>query len=123
MNAYVIFVFPDVLGAASVARLNPPFDFETRRGIVTMPARDTVLGYVQDHVPTGSELLVYPYLPLYNYLTGTFSPTGLDFFQPGMHTAEQSETILKELKSGRIKAVLFEPSFPQKIPSSWPELH
>ena len=85
-----------------------------------MPARDTVLWYVQDHVDAGSELLVYPYLPLYNYLTGTFSPTGLDFFQPGMHTAEQGESILKELRSGRIKTVLFEPSFPQKIPSSWP---
>jgi hypothetical protein len=120
VNAYVIFAFlmfsvPLLLRAA-----NAPFKFETRQGIVTMPARDTVLPYVQAHVAAGSELLVYPYLPLYNYLTGTFSPTSLDFFQPGMHTAEQGETILKELRSGRIKTVLFEPSFPQKIPSSWP---
>ena len=120
VSAYIIFSFLIFSVPLLLRAVNPPFKIETRRGIVAMPAGDTVLGYVPAHVASGSDLLVYPYLPLYNYLTGTFSPIDLDFFQPGMNTAEQSETILKDLKSGRIRALLFEPSFPQKIPSSWP---
>jgi hypothetical protein len=120
LNAYVIFAFLMFSVPLLLRAVNAPFESETRRGIVTTPARDTVLPYLQEHVPAGSEMLVYPYLPLYNYFTETFSPTGFDFFQPGMHTAEQGQTILKELQSGRIKSVLSEPAFPQKIPKSWP---
>jgi hypothetical protein len=85
-----------------------------------MPAHDTALEYLQAHVEPAGTVLVYPYLPLYYYLTATFSPTGFDFFQPGMNTEEQGQIILQELASGRVHAVLFEPSFPEKIPSSWP---
>jgi 4-amino-4-deoxy-L-arabinose transferase-like glycosyltransferase len=120
VSAYIIFSFLIFSVPLLLRAVNPPFKIETRRGVVAMPAQDTVLEYVQGHVAPGSDLLVYPYLPLYNYLTGTFSPTSLDFFQPGMNTAEQGETILRDLKSGRIKSLLFEPAFPQKIPSSWP---
>jgi len=120
VSAYIIFSFLIFSVPLLLRAVNSPFKIETRRGVVAVPAQDTVLEYVQGHVAAGSDLLVYPYLPLYNYLTGTFSPTSLDFFQSGMNTAEQGETILKNLKSGRIKTVLFEPSFPQKIPSSWP---
>jgi 4-amino-4-deoxy-L-arabinose transferase-like glycosyltransferase len=121
VNAYLIFSFLIFSVPLLLRAVNPPFKIETRRGIVAMPGRDTVLEYVPAHVAPGGELLVYPYLPLYNYLTATFSPAPLDYFQPGMNTAEQGEMILKELRSGRVKAVLFEPSFPQKIPTSWPE--
>jgi hypothetical protein len=65
-------------------------------------------------------LLVYPYLPLYNYLTDTSSPTRYEYFQPGMNSREQASEILAELSSGRAPWILFEPSFPGKIPNSWP---
>ena len=46
----------------------------TRRGVVTTRAKDSVVEYFQARVPEGKTILVYPYLPLYYYLTGTFSP-------------------------------------------------
>jgi hypothetical protein len=113
--AFLVFSIPLLLRT-----INPPFQVSTRRGTVTMPAHDTALEYLQAHVEPGGTVLVYPYLPLYYYLTATFSPTGFDFFQPGMNPEEQGQIILRELASGRVHAVLFEPSFPEKIPSSWP---
>jgi 4-amino-4-deoxy-L-arabinose transferase-like glycosyltransferase len=113
--AFFAFAMPLLLRAVNI-----PYKVKTRRGVITMPAQDTVLAYAQERVAPGSTMLVYPYLPLYNYFTATFSPTAYDFFQPGMNTAEQGRVILDELKSGRVRVVLFEPSFPQKIASSWP---
>ena len=83
--------------------------------------QDTVINYVQAHVLPGAELLVYPYLPLYNYLTATHSPARLDFFQAGMNTPEQAQEIIADLKSKKIDAVLFEPGFAGKFASAWPE--
>ena len=83
--------------------------------------KDTVIDYVQAHIPSGAELLVYPYLPLYNYLTETHSPARLDFFQAGMNTAAQAHGIIADLESKKIHAVLFEPGFPEKFATSWPE--
>ncbi len=94
---------------------------QTRRGMITTAERDTVIDYVQSHVSPGGQLLVYPYLPLYNYLTATRSPSRYDYFQPGMNTPSQAQEIIASLKSHSESAVLFEPWFPEKIANSWPD--
>ncbi len=63
---------------------------------------------------------MYPYLPLYYYLTGTFSPGRYDYFQPGMHTRGQADEMIRELTSRHLEAVLFEPGFSEKFAHSWP---
>ena len=93
----------------------------TRAGRVTIPASDTVIPYVQAHVQPGEPLLVYPYLPLYYYLTATSNPTRYDYLQSGMNTAEQSLEMISSLETQRVDAVLFEDSFPLKIANAWPE--
>jgi 4-amino-4-deoxy-L-arabinose transferase-like glycosyltransferase len=92
----------------------------TRRGIVTTGEKDTVVDYVQARVPAGETILVYPYLSLYYYLTGTFSPGRYDYFQPGMHTREQADEIVRELATRRVRVVLFEINFSDKVSHSWP---
>ncbi len=92
----------------------------TRRGTVTTREKDTVVDYLQAQVPEGATVLVYPYLPLYYYLTGTFSPGRYDYFQPGMHTRGQADEMIRELTSRHLEAVLFEPGFSEKFAHSWP---
>lgn len=92
----------------------------TRRGVVTTGEKETVVDYVQARVPAGATILVYPYLPLYYYLTGTFSPGRYDYFQPGMHTREQADEIVRELATRRVRVVLFEINFSDKVSHSWP---
>ncbi|HWY22002.1 MAG TPA: glycosyltransferase family 39 protein [Candidatus Acidoferrum sp.] len=120
LAAYVV-ISLSIFGLAPLASTaSAPERLMTRRGEVTTPARDTVVEYFQAHVPPGKTVLVYPYLPLYYYLTGTFSPGPYDYFQPGMHTREQADEIVRELASGRVDEVLFEPNFSDKVAHSWP---
>jgi 4-amino-4-deoxy-L-arabinose transferase-like glycosyltransferase len=93
---------------------------ETRRGMIKTPEKDTVVEYVQAHVAPGETMLVYPYLPLYYYLTDAYSPSRYEYFQPGMHTPEQAREMLSDLAGKRVRVVLFEASFWEKIPTSWP---
>jgi hypothetical protein len=92
----------------------------TRKGLVKTPRNDAVMPYVEKHVTEGEPMLVYPYLPLYQYLSATSGPSSLEYFQPGMNTSEQAQEMISHLASRRVRVVLFESSFMQKIPNSWP---
>lgn len=93
----------------------------SRRGLVSTAKIDTVLPYMNSHSAPGDAVLVYPYLPLYYYLSGTRSVGRLDYLQPGMNTKEQAQEMLASLQSHPDSPVLFEPGFWQKIGTSWPE--
>jgi 4-amino-4-deoxy-L-arabinose transferase-like glycosyltransferase len=120
LNVYFVIAFLAMSMALFFRTVRAPYKVETRRGIVTMPGADNVVETVQAETAPGEKILVYPYLPLYYYLTGTFSPTRYEYFQPGMHTTQQSREMLSQFASRRVRVVLFEASFAGKIPTSWP---
>ena len=120
LNAFVLMAFVLFAVALLVRTLTASNKVVTRRGLVTVPKQDTVIDYVQAHVHAGESILVYPYLPLYYYLTETFSPSRYEYFQPGMNTPQQAQDLLSQLQSRRVRVVLFESSFAEKIPHSWP---
>ena len=100
--------------------IHPAHKINTRRGSITTSAEDTVIPYVQANVKPEEPVLVYPYLPLYNYLTDTEAPTKYEYFQSGMNTREQADDMLVQLQVGHVRWVLFEPAFAEKVPNSWP---
>ncbi len=119
--AYVCAAF-GLMSFALILNLNTANNrIKTRRGIVVTSAKDSVVEYVQARVAPGEDFLVYPYLPLYNYLTETHSPARLDFFQAGMNTPDQAQEIIASLKRTQARALLFEPGFPAKFANSWPQ--
>ena len=119
-NAYVAIAFLLLAMPLLLRSTNLPTRIETRRGAITAPKDDTVIPYVQAHVTPGEAFLVYPYLPLYNYLTDTVSPSRFEYFQPGMSTPEQAREIISQLAARHVRAVLLEPGFGNKISTSWP---
>ena len=118
---YVAIAFGMLGFAVLLATTGAQCAIHTRRGEITTPEPDTVVPYLQMCTKIGDEFLIYPYLPLYNYLTATRSPSRYDYFQPGMNTQEQAEELIRSLESKRINAALVEPSFAEKFANSWPE--
>jgi len=92
----------------------------TVRGKITTDD-DRTIDYVQANVHPGQKIFVYPYEPMYYYLTGTFSPTHFDFLQLGMHTPEQFQDSLHSLELDRTPVVLFETSVTEKLAWTSPE--
>ena len=118
--SYVVLAF-GLLGTALLLNATGArIQLHTRRGVITSAAQDPALDYLQSHTVPAQQVLVYPYLPLYNYLTATRSPSRYDYFQPGLNTPEQSRQIIASLQSQHSDGVLFEPWFSEKIANSWP---
>ena len=120
LSAFLVVAFGLLAMPLLLRNIRTPFRVESRRGTITTPGKDTVIDFVQAHIPPGGEVLVYPYLPLYYYLTGTRSPTRYEYFQPGMHTRQQAREMVSELAVSQVGVVLLETSFVDKIPTSWP---
>jgi hypothetical protein len=92
----------------------------TRRGEITTPRPDLVIPYVQARVAPGERIMIYPYNSTYYYLTGTYSPTGFDFYQPGMHTQEQLQKMRAQFSAHPTAMVLYEPTFSNHLLEAWP---
>jgi len=93
---------------------------KTARGTIKTDDTQT-LDYVLGHVTPGARIFVYPYEPMYYYLTGTFSPTRFDILQLGMHTPEQFQESLRSLEKDQTPIVLFETSVREKLAWTSPE--
>jgi 4-amino-4-deoxy-L-arabinose transferase-like glycosyltransferase len=117
---YICIAFGMMSFALLLSVNGAPVRIHTRRGVVETTNEETVIPFVQARVPPGHELFVYPYLPLYNYLTATHSPTPLDYFQAGMNTQEQAQNMIETLRRRRTRWVLFDPEFIGRIPYVWP---
>lgn len=94
---------------------------ETRRGVVRFGYPDEVIPYVEHNVAEGQHLYVYPYQPIYSFLTATVNPTRFDFLFPGMATADQYESAILDLAADRTPFVLLDTTFAaDKVPETWP---
>jgi 4-amino-4-deoxy-L-arabinose transferase-like glycosyltransferase len=120
VTAYLVTAFFLMSAALLVRSVAAVSAVQTARGAINVRGEDTVVEYVRGHISPGETLLVHPYLPLYYYLTGTFSPSRYEYLQPGLHTPEQFQEVVRTLSMGQVRTVLLELSFSEKIPTSWP---
>jgi hypothetical protein len=94
---------------------------KTRRGPIKLPCCDAVIPYLQRHVRAGEEIFVYPYQPLYYFLTATSNPTRFDYLQLGLHSEDQIEEALSQLAAHLPRVVVWGPSFNTRIiTGAWP---
>lgn len=100
--------------------LNARVETQTFRGTIRTGQPDFALNFLLEHSRPGEEILVYPYEPLYYFLSGTRSPLRYDFLQPGMHTQEQFRESAQEAAEAHPAIVLFEPTFREKYALGWP---
>jgi hypothetical protein len=120
LKAYISVAFLLLSTPLLLRAVQAPASAATRRGVITTASRDTALEYLQEMVKPGESVLVYPYLPIYYYLSATFSPGAYDYLQAGMHTRGQFEEMLSQISSAHLGFVLLEIDFSDKIPNSWP---
>jgi hypothetical protein len=100
------------------APLNARHRLETRRGVLITRGSDGVLEELLAHVPAGTHTFVYPYQPLYYYLTATENPTAFDVLSPGLTTPEQFKTAFDEIQADRAPVVILETDYLEKLPKS-----
>jgi hypothetical protein len=109
-----------LLGLNKLVEVRSSVRRETRRGTVKVRPAETALEYLETNTRPGEEIFVYPYFPIYYYLTATSNPTPYDYLHPGIHTPEQLQEAVKAIAARRPRVVLFETSFFEDIVIPFP---
>jgi hypothetical protein len=111
-----VLVLAALLGLiASAARTS----VQTRRGTVAMLKSDDALQFLQDNVPAGGNVFVYPYYPMYYFLADVRNPTRFSLVMYHMNTREQFQEIIQALESAQVEFVLWDTTVAGEKLTQW----
>jgi hypothetical protein len=80
-----------------------------------------LLQSLEKNIPRGSELFVFPYLPVAYFVTLSHNPTRYSYLQPGMMSDEDEATALAELQAAPPARVLYYDLSTKQILRLWPQ--
>jgi hypothetical protein len=83
----------------------------TRVGKVAVLGHETVLRFLNKHVSSGEEILIYPYCPTYYFLSATTNPTRYSFLLFGYNTPAQFQEVVGVLDQRRVQYVIWDSTF------------
>jgi hypothetical protein len=107
------------LCAVCLASLNPMAALlanhqrATRRGNLygALP-KDPVLDFLNTHVTPGDSLFVYPYSPMYYFLSAARNPTRYSILVYGYNTDQEFREVVRTLDDTKVRYVVWDRSFP-----------
>jgi len=86
----------------------------TRRGIMYDTfQRDQTLDFLNAHLAPGEPLFVYPYLPIYYFLSAATNPTRYSFLMYHLNTGRQFREVVQTLETRKVRYVVWDRSFPK----------
>ena len=94
---------------------------DTRQGRIRGPKSDIeIAAMVTSRVLPGDSLFVFPYCPVFYFLTDTRNPTRYSFLQPGMFTADDEKAAHAALTANPPRWVLYFNVTPEMYLGTWP---
>jgi len=94
----------------------------TRVGRVNMATYDPVLTAIDDHVAAGEEVFIYPYAPMYYFLSATNNPTRYStlFYNFKIGSRFEFDEVTQNLDQHRVKYALWDKGVKDKLNSLFP---
>jgi hypothetical protein len=83
----------------------------TRRGTVHTYDGDPALGFLIAHIRPGEPVFVYPYCPMYYFLSAAQNPTRFSFLRYQMNTKSQFREVIESLEQSKARYVLWDTAF------------
>jgi len=80
----------------------------TRRGAVYTFMDDAALDFLDRHTTSGEPVFVYPYYPMYYFLSDTTNPTRFSFLMYHLNTDAQFQEVISALERTKVRYVLWD---------------
>jgi len=94
----------------------------TRVGPVAMYKDDPVLSFLDSRTVPGEEIFVYPFAPMYYFLSATANPTRFSILEYTYNTTSEFQEVIQVLDRRKVRYVLWDTNFEAKTaPIVFPE--
>jgi hypothetical protein len=103
------------LTAANFCLVLIPHTTATRAGPIVMFAPDPTLAYIEAHIPPGQSIFVYPYNPMYYFLTKTNNPVRYSGLFYNYNTTAQFQDAIQDLDRHKVSYVVWDTNYVPKI--------
>jgi len=80
----------------------------TRRGSIQAFTKDAVLEFLDKQLAPGQDVFVYPYYPMYYFLSGTANPTRFSILMYHINTNAQFLEAISALEQKKVRYVLWD---------------
>ena len=103
----------------SIAAITP--SVSTRVGPVAILGQDAlpVLRFLESHAQPGEDVLIYPYSPVYYFLSSTTNPTPYSFLLTNYNTPSQFQEVVQALELRKVRYVIWDTDQLAKLASSF----
>jgi hypothetical protein len=88
---------------------------QTRMGRVHVTAYDPVPAAIEEHVPPGGDIFIYPYPPIYYFLSATTNPTRYSLLVYNYNSTSQFDEVIRSLEQRKVKYVLWDKKLEEKL--------
>jgi hypothetical protein len=96
-------------------------ELQSNVGVVRASGDDlNLVRQLQQQIPQGSDLFVYPYLPVAYFFTLSHNPTRYSYLQPGMMSDQDEASALQELQAAPPERVVYYDMGEAQILKLWP---
>ena len=102
-----------------MSALGAQFRISTRRGTVYASGDDAALRFLNETIPQGEYVFVYPYYPMYYYLADLRNPTRFSILLHNYNTDSQFDEVLNDLRQKRVKYILWDTMVDGKNLTNW----
>ena len=115
--------------AVALAMLNPLVALAahhkmlTRRGTLYQFEGDPVLAFLNARVRPGEAVFVYPYAPMYYFLSAAKNPTRYSFLMYCYDTDAQFREVVRSLEDNQVRYVVWDRAFPERVTTWFPTYH
>lgn len=92
---------------------------QTRRGTVFVSSDDAALRFLNEAIPRGEYVFVYPYYPMYYFLADLRNPTRFSILLHNYNTDAQFEEVINDLRQRRVKYILWDTMVDGKKLTTW----
>jgi len=95
---------------------------DTPRGLVAvMQSHEaSILEFMGSHVEPGEDIYVYPYSPIYYFLSGANNPTPYSFLMYGYNAPDEFQRVTRILDQRNVRYVVWDTNFPREEPQLFP---
>jgi hypothetical protein len=113
----VIYITSTCLAGANLIIALVARPMATRVGEVHIAAYDPVLTAIDEHVTPGGEIFIYPYSPMYYFLSNTANPTRYSTFSYNFRVGPQFmlDEVIRNLDQHRVKYVLWDKTMEVRV--------